>query len=307
MVKGKIDILGLGISTIDDFLIVEDFPKPNGKQPVVRKERQLGGLTAVALVAAARLGCRCTYAISLGKGDLSRFARETLKSEKITLLENSDSPDAEPCHSIIITEQGTGERSILWDDSLSLHPPLTEDVEALAMRAGCLYVDHVFAADILPLSRKARQAGIELVGDFERIDAPSRELLEVTSHVIIPIGFAPQAVNETLPDEAVRALLRTPGRELACVTDSERGCWYGTADHPEKVIHQPAFSAEKVVDSTGCGDVFHGVYAASLVQGYEPAERIRRAAAAACLKIGVQGAMAGAPTKQELDDFLAKA
>jgi Sugar kinases, ribokinase family len=304
MPYGNIDIFGYGITTVDDLVIVANFPPPNSKQPVVKKVRQCGGLTASALVAAARLGCGCALSITLGEGELSRFTRDSLVRENLTLLE-SGSPENEPFHSLIITEEGSGERSILFDGSKSPAPAVGERDYTMLAQAKCLFTDHVYATETLPLAKKARETGKPVVGDFERHAAAVLELIDLTDHVILPLAYAAQLVGETLPEEAVSALLRKSGRSVACVTDSERGCWWGSGEHPETIHHQPSFKCENVVDTTGCGDVFHGAYAASLVQGYDIGERVRRAAAAACLKAGKIGAQAGAPTKAELDAFLA--
>ena len=50
----KIDILGLGCTAIDELLYVDAYPAADGKMQVRRRQRQCGGLTATALVAAAR-------------------------------------------------------------------------------------------------------------------------------------------------------------------------------------------------------------------------------------------------------------
>jgi sugar/nucleoside kinase (ribokinase family) len=70
-----------------------------------------------------------------------------------------------------------------------------------------------------------------------------------------------------------------------------------------RVAHQPAFPVA-VVDTTGCGDVFHGAYAAGLVRGLGVMERVRLAAAAAALKATRPGGQAGAPTLAEVEQFL---
>ena len=49
------DILGLGCVAVDDLIYVEAFPSADAKTPVLRTDRQCGGLTATALVAGARL------------------------------------------------------------------------------------------------------------------------------------------------------------------------------------------------------------------------------------------------------------
>ena len=48
------DILGLGAVAVDDLMYVESYPPPDVKTRVLRRERHCGGLTATALVTAAR-------------------------------------------------------------------------------------------------------------------------------------------------------------------------------------------------------------------------------------------------------------
>jgi ribokinase len=307
MSLATVDIFGLGVATVDDIVYVERFPIPNEKQNILSSVRQGGGLTATALVAAARQGCRCCLAISLGNDDLSLFIQQSLSVEKITLSLTPAAPGEKPYHSLIITEKTSGARSILCDNSNTAPPRLSQADIDLATRAKCVLTDFVFAKAVLPGIVAARQAGTPVVGDFEREDQSTLEVMRATNHLILPLAYALQASGESSPEAAVRALLNQPDRELVAVTDSERGAWYGEAAKPQVVKHQPAFPAAKVVDSTGCGDVFHGVYAASLVEQFPPAERIRRAAAAASLKVAHPGAQAGAPTRKELEAFLAQA
>jgi len=54
--RATFDVLGVGVAAVDDILWVEAYPPPDSKVRVVRRERHPGGLTATALVAAARLG-----------------------------------------------------------------------------------------------------------------------------------------------------------------------------------------------------------------------------------------------------------
>jgi sugar/nucleoside kinase (ribokinase family) len=61
-----IDILGLGYTAVDELVYVDAYPAADAKAPIRRRERQCGGLSATALVAAARMGCRCAYAGILG-------------------------------------------------------------------------------------------------------------------------------------------------------------------------------------------------------------------------------------------------
>jgi sugar/nucleoside kinase (ribokinase family) len=59
-----------------------------------------------------------------------------------------------------------------------------------------------------------------------------------------------------------------------------------------------------VVDTTGCGDVFHGAYAAALAQGMELRERVRLASAAAALKATQPGGQRDIPNLRAVRRFL---
>ena len=306
MADAGVQILGLGVSTVDELLVLDHIPLPNEKQQIFSRIRQCGGLTGSALVAASRMGCSSGYLVTLGSGELSEFLRREMGREGVRFFENNDDPSVEPLFSLIMTEQGTGERTILWDKSRARPPRVGTAERELILRSGCLFVDHVYAEAIVDIVREARSAGIPVVGDFER-DAPgSAELMNLTNHIILPLGYARHLLGADLePSAAVTELASVAGRELACITDGAAGAWYALGSNPSLVRHQPIFSMPTVVDTTGCGDVFHGVYTAGLVSGWPPEERIRNASAAAALKTRKPGAQAGAPTLPELKAFMA--
>src|SRR5436305_6526894 len=82
------DVLGLGCVAVDDLLYVPAYPPADAKVRVRRRERQCGGLTASALVAAARLGSRCAFAGVLGDDEDSAFvvacfAREGIDTSQL--------------------------------------------------------------------------------------------------------------------------------------------------------------------------------------------------------------------------------
>lgn len=307
MMDARVQILGLGVSTVDELLVLERYPAPNEKQRVLSRLRQGGGLTGSALVAASRMGCRCGHAITLGEGELSRFLRQEMERQGVRLFENTGDPGAEPYYSIILTERGTGERVILWDNSRTLPPRIGPIEREAALSAGCLFVDHVYAGALLGIVREARGAGVPVVGDFERVAPGSVELMGLTDHIILPVAFARELLGGAgSPEELTVRLAGEPGRSVACVTDGVAGAWYALGADPGRVFHQPSFPMPSVVDTTGCGDVFHGVYAAGLVLGWSPGDRIRNASAAAALKTQRAGAQTGAPTLSELRTFLAE-
>jgi sulfofructose kinase len=94
------------------------------------------------------------------------------------------------------------------------------------------------------------------------------------------------------------------GRAVVAVTCGEDGVWY-RARGDERVHLLPAFRVD-VVDSTGCGDVFHGAYALGLARAMDVQARMRFAAAAAAIKATKPGGQAGIPDSATVAAFLGK-
>src|SRR5437016_5482285 len=100
------DILGLGAVAVDDLMYVESYPPPDVKTRVLRRERHCGGLTATALVTAARLGCRCAYAGVLGFDELSESVVKALEQEAVDFSHLVRQEGARPVYSTIIVDEG---------------------------------------------------------------------------------------------------------------------------------------------------------------------------------------------------------
>jgi sugar/nucleoside kinase (ribokinase family) len=147
-------------------------------------------------------------------------------------------------------------------------------------------------------------AGIAVVADFESIP-PNKQfakLVALADHPVVSLDFARRWTGCEQPAEAAKALWNDR-RAAVVVTCGAEGCWYLGSDDPRGPRRQPAYCVN-VVDTTGCGDVFHGAYAASLAQGLALPERIRFASAAAALKARVRGGQAGIPTREAVENFL---
>ena len=86
---------------------------------------------------------------------------------------------------------------------------------------------------------------------------------------------------------------------MGVVTGGAAGCWSVSAGEGLKACHHPAFVV-KATDTTGCGDVFHGAYAASLARGEPLEQRIRFASATAAVK----ARQSAIPRRAEVEAFL---
>jgi sulfofructose kinase len=298
----KCDILGLGAVAVDDLIFVESYPPPDAKARVVRRERHCGGLTATALVAAARLGARCAYAGVLGDDELSDFALGCLEREGIDVSCVQRNALARPVHSNIVVDQQRGTRNIFYDLEQVVGASVRTPAR-LIRSCRVLFVDHMGVPGMVRAARLAQRAGIPVVADLEiESDPQFSQLLALTDHLILSRNFACALTGARSPEKAVRKLAG-PDRQAVVVTCGDQGCWY-LAQGKAVLRHQPAFRVE-AVDTTGCGDVFHGAYAFALVRGLGLEERIRFAAATAALKATRPGGQAGIPSLAAVRRFLA--
>src|SRR5262245_11336139 len=291
------DIVGLGCAAVDDLLYVPFYPPADAKVQIRRRERQGGGLTATALVAAARLGSRCAYAGVLGDDDLSQFLRQRFQREGVDVTLIRPRPDARPIHSIIVVDESTQTRNIFYDleGVYGAEPGWPE--ERIIRSAGALCVDHFGIEGMTWAARIAREANVPVVADFERGEMPGfAGLLALVDHLIVSRAFAATLTGDSDPAKAAAKLWRDD-RKAVVVTAGEEGCWYVVDGKPPR--HQPAF-AVRTVDTTGCGDVFHGAYASALVRGLSISEIIGLASAAAAIKATRCGGQDGAPTRAEV-------
>ena len=287
------DVVGLGCATVDDLLYIEGYPPADVKTRVIRSERQCGGLTATALVAAARFGAKCAYGGLLGDNDLSRYVRQALHADGIDTL--VDVAGASPIHSTILVDTTVHTRNIFAE--IVGPTGCSPNLPPLDVLSDCrvLFVDHYGIGGNPGAIEQAHRLGIPIVADVERDNVDGfYEILPLIDHLIVSRRFASKLTGKDDPAEAARQLLGD--RNVAVVTAGAEGCWFGDKDG---VRHMPAFAVD-VVDTTGCGDVFHGVYAAALAQGIPLEMRVKLASAAAALKAKQAGGQRGIPHREEV-------
>jgi ribokinase len=95
--------------------------------------------------------------------------------------------------------------------------------------------------------------------------------------------------------------LRARGPRLVIITLGDQGCYAAGDDFGGPV---PAFKV-RAVDTTAAGDVFNGALAVALAEKKPLLEALRFASAAAALSVTKPGAQPSAPTRQDIEDFLA--
>ena len=299
---GSIDVLGLGAVTVDFLGTVHAWPGKGAKMMLDSLTVCDGGLVGTALVAAARLGGAVAFAGKLGQSELAKRALEAFRRESIDTSFVIDTLDAEPIVAFILTNSTDGERNIFWTRHNVQYPmPLEFPDKNWFKRTRVLLTDFEAGRAGIEAARIAWQHGIPVVIDVERDEPHVAEAMSVSSHVIVSEDFAGGYTGRH--DVAgMLAALRSRPEQVVIVTRGDKGC---AGSSPEGCFELPAFPVE-VVDTTGCGDTFHGAFALALARGEDVVSAARFASGAAALCATKLGGRAGIPTTKQLREFLSE-
>jgi len=296
------DVIGIGANSVDFVNRLPAYPEPQGPFAKMRIREQAvccGGQTATALAACAKLGLRTRYIGATGTDGNGKRIREELARRDIDASEAvvRDVPNQ---FAVILVDEQSGERIVLWDrdERLRLRP---REIVAEAINAARLvHVDDVDQPAAILAARLAREAGLPVTSDIDRITDLTDELIAA---VTIPIfaEHVPPALTGITDMEASMRRMRESHEGLIIVTCGSKGA---VALDRDRFFHSPGF-AVAAVDTTGAGDVFRGGLIFALLRGWDTHESLRFANAAAAISCTRLGAMEGAPSLVEVEQLIA--
>jgi sugar/nucleoside kinase (ribokinase family) len=294
------DVIGIGENSVDLVYRVPQFASAGHKVRAAGCRRLLGGQVATTLCTCAALGLRTRYVGTFGNDDHGRLIRSELEQRGVD-TSHAHVRYAPNRHAVILVDDRTGERTIVWqrDSSLALGPG---DLSRAAMTgARVLHVDNVDEETAIAAARLGREAGMIVTTDIDQVTERTAELVAAATFPILA-ERVPQALSgESDVKKALRALHRQHGGML-CVTMGSRGSLLLNGDQ----LHEaPAFEVA-AIDTTGAGDVFRGALIYSLLRGDRPDVMLRFANAAAAVSCTREGAMGGVPNLREIDQLLTR-
>ena len=300
------DVVGIGCCAFDIVAEVDRYPGADEKAAVRGLRFQGGGLVATALVAVARLGGRCAYLGPIGDDYFGQFCVDDFQKEGVDTRYVRRATGASVVVAIIVACPQAGTRMIV---ATAEHNPTAvpdEVPEEAVRRARVLHIDNFQPVAALAGARLARSLGISVTMDLEGVARDVEEFLRVGDYPIVPLAFVERRYDTDDPAEGARALfeeIASHDGKAAVVTAGVQGSYAAWAGG---FMHQPAYRAQ-VVDTTGCGDVFHGAFALGLARGWPVARIMPYASAVAALKCRKLGGRDGIPTDAEVQQFLSSA
>ena len=298
------DVVGIGCCAVDYFAVAPHYPESDSKVEMTEFAKQGGGLVGTALVTASRLGARARYIGHVGDDELCQFMISGLQKDGVDTSRVVVKPGGATFFAFCAVDASTGERTIYWTGrgvpSLTASQIRREDI----VSAKFLHVDGFDMDAALTACAWAKEAGTTVVVDAEVHHERMAELVDLCDVIIPSQEFACAVTGKRNHQDAARSLYEAQAKlsagKVVVVTAGIQGC-FGVWRRGE--FQQPAFKVE-VVDTTGCGDVFHGAFIYAMLQGWELADCARFASATAALKCRKLGGRAGIPTRAEVDKFL---
>ena len=295
-------ILCAGIAVQDIVFRVAHFPPPGGKCMTDQFRIVSGGCAVNAAIAVARLGGRAHYAGPLGDvADtvsnqlMAEMAREGIGTAGVVRVGGATAPVS----GILI--DASGERMIATYRDPRIEATIPPDPGRLVEGMALLLADNRFPDFVRPICEAARRRGIPIVLDADRPTVEDDPLFGIPTHVI----FSGECLRETTGlNELAAGLKRMAVRTRAflAVSDGPGDVRY-LADGAVRTM--PVFTVD-AIDTLAAGDVFHAGIALALAEGRDALTAMRFGAAAAALKCTRFGGSMGAPTRDEVDAFLAK-
>jgi sulfofructose kinase len=296
-----VDVVGLGSNALDLLGVIDGHPVPDTKAPLRQFEVQGGGMIATAMVACARLGLRARYVGKFGDDYWARLGRRLLARDGVDVHWALRARGSVGHVSIMLIDAHTGLRTGFYrrPPAYDIRP---DELDRAVITSGrLLHVDGVDAAAAAMAVRWAREAGIRITMDGERvvngIDAvwPGVDLLACNPR------FVAQVTGCTRLEEGLAALAaRGPARvAVTLAAEGSIGLEGG------RLVRAPGFTVP-VVDTNGAGDVFHGACTVGELRGWPFEWTLTFANAVAAMKCRSLGGRRGIPRLAEVAAFLAE-
>ena len=308
MADAKYDVLGIGnaifdvlVQTDEAFLAAHGMAK--GGMALIDENRATsiyrdmgpatemsGGSAANTIVGVANLGARAAYVGKVRDDQIGRLYTHDIRAAGVAFETRpaADGP-ATGCSYILVTPDG--ERTM--NTYLGAAQDLTSaDIDAAQIAASAIVYLEGYLWDpasakeaFVKASKIAHEAGRQValtLSDAFCVGRYRGEFLDLMRNGTVDLVFANEAELHSLYetsdfDTALKQLHKDI--KLGIVTRSEKGCVVASGDG---VISVPAFPIQKMVDTTGAGDLFAAGFLFGMVRnaGFENAGKLGALAAA---------------------------
>jgi len=293
MPSARFDVLGIGNAIVDviarteeDFLLKQGMHK--GTMALIDEARAQaiydamgpaietsGGSAANTIVGLASLGSRSAFIGKVKDDDLGRTFAHDIRAAgaAYTTPPAADGPSTARCY-VLVTPDGERTMNTYLGAAQDLHPA---DIDAdLVASSAVVYLEGYLwdpknAKDAFlkaaKIAHEAERTVALSLSDAFCVDRWRAEFLQLMRSHTVDLIFANEtelhSLYQTADFDTALAALRADVT-AAVVTRSEKGC---VVISPEGTEAVPAFPIERLVDTTGAGDLFAAGFLSGLARG----------------------------------------
>ncbi len=288
--------LFIGHTYIDLTISTDVIPSGDDKAIAHDYDFGIGGNATVAAITNQKVGIKTELLTPIASDLLGQVVCQKYESYGIKVHERDVKKT-----SLSLVLPNNGKRAILRcrdSDYAPAYPNIPlENIKAL-------HLDGHQPEAAIEYAKKCRSLGIITSLDGGGLRSNTYELLKFIDVAVVSMRFCEQ-INKT-PAETINWLIEEYKTPVAAVTMGEEGMLY--ALNGGKQEHMPALPvpSNKVLDTTGAGDIFHGAYIASyMMNSNKPwPEHFAFARAASSISIQRLGTESSIPTLKEIQELL---
>ena len=296
------EYVGIGYCSNDHLAVVPFIPMDT-KVQMLSHAILGGGPAGNSTAGAAALGKKAAFIGTVGDDPDGRTILSDFESQGVDTSFMKVRKGATSAIAYLWIEERTGNRSCVWTrEGLTELSADEVDID-LVRNAKVLHLDGHQPAAAIAAAKAAREAGVLVNYDAGTYRDGTPDLLPLADVLICSEEFILRLTGLSDAEEAVRQVWEKYRPKVCGATMGVRGsmCFDGV-----DFLKCPAFPVEKVVDTTGCGDLFHTGFAIRYLETQDLMESQRFGAAVSALKCrGLSGRPPSAPTRAEVDAFLA--
>lgn len=297
----EFDIVGIGRNSWDRVLAVDHYPKPDQKMNVNASSNQCGGQVANTLVAAAKLGAKTKYLGKFGDDANGQAVRNALFKANVDISQSKIIPGVPNQSATIIVDQKNFTRNVftLKDPKLDIQP---KDFQQKDYTCGkILYLGARNIDEIKSFAKVGKAKNCVIAIDLDETHPEADHLLSNVSILFCPQSYLEYFVHGESIQSKMKLLHEKHSLEMVCCTLGDQG----SIGYDGKQFYQKSAFKIDVIDTTGAGDVFQAAFLISLLRNKTLDECLSFGNAAAALNCKQLGSQLGAPTTDQVENFLA--
>lgn len=294
-----LDVVGIGRAPLDTIYIIDHFPSGDDLIRVEESSLQGGGPVPNALCALSHLGASTALIDTIGDDWQGGKIREFLEDQNVMTDFMHVEAGCRSTVSTILVERSTGKRAIInyrGDTSEPFLTPIEIDLisESSIFHITGTYPETVkWAADL----NKPWGGKVSFDGGAGLFKETDRQIIPKVDYCVTAIDYAQSYTGKDSISEMLDSFL-LEGVEVAGITSGVDGSWFKATSGVE--FHQPAFLMTETIDTTGCGDVFHGIFLYGILKQFPLEKAARYASAGAAIVSTRLGGSLSAPSLDEI-------